>query len=228
MKKKLFGTLLTALGAVPLLLLGLLLATWFAGTSDSLYLKLQLREITPETTGISDETLAETDAMLADCLRGDPNAFLDENGDVRQVEVFGTLQPVFNEKELTHMEDCRRLFILLKRAILAFAAAGLLLYIAGRRLLRGEARLRRIAGLTALALIVLPLAAFAAWAARDFNAAFNFFHRLLFTNSLWLLDPNTDLLIRICPSGMFMTMGVIIAAAGLLWCAAGTILNWKR
>ena len=49
------------------------------------------------------------------------------------------------------------------------------------------------------------------WAAIDFNSAFNFFHRILFTNDLWLLNPETDLLIRICPSSMFESMGLRIA-----------------
>ena len=37
------------------------------------------------------------------------------------------------------------------------------------------------------------------------------FHLLFFTNDLWLLDPATDLLIRICPQSMFAEMGLRIA-----------------
>ena len=64
--------------------------------------------------------------------------------------------------------------------------------------------------ITSLILIV-PLALFGIWAAVDFGSAFTFFHHLLFTNDLWLLDPATDLLIRICPSGMFANLGLRIA-----------------
>ena len=60
-------------------------------------------------------------------------------------------------------------------------------------------------------ILIVPLAIFGVWAALDFNSAFNFFHRLLFTNDLWLLNPETDLLIRICPSSMFAGMGLRIA-----------------
>ena len=60
-------------------------------------------------------------------------------------------------------------------------------------------------------ILIVPLAIFGIWAAIDFNSAFNFFHRLLFTNDLWLLNPATDLLIRICPSSMFANMGLRIA-----------------
>ena len=60
-------------------------------------------------------------------------------------------------------------------------------------------------------ILIVPLAIFGIWAAVDFNSAFNFFHRILFTNDLWLLNPETDLLIRICPSSMFANLGLRIA-----------------
>ena len=67
--------------------------------------------------------------------------------------------------------------------------------------------------------LAVPLGLLGVWAAVDFSSAFAFFHELLFTNDLWLLDPRTDLLIRICPSSMFAQMGLRIglrAAAALL------------
>ena len=122
------------------------------------------------------------------------------------------------------MEDCRRLFALL-RAVLrglpicmgALAAALALLRALPSRFARLTARpLIRAAWLAPLAMLI-PLGAFALWAAIDFNGAFTFFHHLLFTNDLWLLDPRTDLLIRICPSSMFASMGLRIGARALLW-----------
>ena len=64
--------------------------------------------------------------------------------------------------------------------------------------------------------LLIPLGAFALWAATDFDSAFTFFHHLLFTNDLWLLNPETDLLIRICPQEMFMQMGIRIAGMSAL------------
>ncbi len=55
----------------------------------------------------------------------------------------------------------------------------------------------------ALLLILLPLGAFAVWAAVDFSSAFTAFHEALFTNDLWLLDYDTDLMIRMLPQGFF-------------------------
>lgn len=38
----------------------------------------------------------------------------------------------------------------------------------------------------------------------DFNRLFFLLHEILFTNDLWLLNPQTDLLIALMPEGMFM------------------------
>jgi integral membrane protein (TIGR01906 family) len=50
----------------------------------------------------------------------------------------------------------------------------------------------------------------------DFSKYFIKFHELFFSNDLWLLNPDTDLLIRILPSGFFLDMAVIIIGLFLL------------
>ena len=90
---------------------------------------------------------------------------------------------------------------------------------AGVWLCRDRRWVRRAAWIAPLALAI-PLGAFAGWAAVDFDSAFNFFHEMLFTNDLWLLDPRTDLLIRICPQSMFMNMGLRIGLMSLAWVLA--------
>ena len=80
-------------------------------------------------------------------------------------------------------------------------------------------RVDAVAQYIAPAAVYVPLGVFALWAAMDFDAAFVFFHEMLFTNDLWLLNPATDLLIRICPSSMFMAMGGRILLLGFVWAA---------
>jgi integral membrane protein (TIGR01906 family) len=63
------------------------------------------------------------------------------------------------------------------------------------------------------------------WALMDFNSIFYFFHILSFSNDLWLLDPATDYLIMMFPSGFFFDSAIlivvtIIAVAILIWFAA--------
>lgn len=44
------------------------------------------------------------------------------------------------------------------------------------------------------------------WALLDFNSLFVLMHRLLFTNDLWLMDPQTDLIISLMPQAFFTAM----------------------
>ena len=166
-----------------------------------LYYKLQMRENVPASAGISEDDLRLLDKNLAAYLfgnRDDPNA---------EIEVFGRMQPAFNEKELTHLADCRKLLMPAANILLNcfLAIAGVVLVLANK-----EGRSVAPAW-TASAVILAPVVFLGMWAAMDFNSAFHFFHKILFTNDLWLLNPMTDLLIRICPASMFASMGLRIA-----------------
>ena len=44
----------------------------------------------------------------------------------------------------------------------------------------------------------------------QFNEAFIRFHELLFTNDLWLLNPETDMMIRMLPQKIFFEIFVRI------------------
>ena len=187
------------------------------GTNETLYFELQTRAGLPESAGISAEALEKLDVHLASCLRGreDWNVeWLNPEGGPLRVVVDGVEQDAFNAREIQHMEDCQRLFDLLRALRLSLAIAAALLVLLSLILEWKEkpARAGSVAPVWIASLIlIVPLAIFGVWAALDFNSAFNFFHRLLFTNDLWLLNPETDLLIRICPSSMFAGMGLRIA-----------------
>ena len=187
------------------------------GTNETLYFELQTRAGLPESAGISAEALEKLDVHLASCLRGreDWNVeWLNPEGGPLRVVVDGAEQDAFNAREIQHMEDCQRLFDLLRTVRLGLAVAAALLVLLSLILEWREkpARAGSIAPMWIASLIlIVPLAIFGIWAAVDFNSAFNFFHRILFTNDLWLLNPETDLLIRICPSSMFANLGLRIA-----------------
>ncbi|MBR6767187.1 MAG: TIGR01906 family membrane protein [Clostridia bacterium] len=214
--KKALGFALCLLGTAFLILWGMLWSLEYVGTDPELYRRLQFeaRSDILEYAGISEEDLVRVNEALADCLQGDQNVL--EN---LEAEVFGKTQPAFNARELTHMEDCRKLFELARRVKDTVKVLGPLAVIGGFVLLKDRKKIILSACLGPLVL-VLPLGALAAWAAADFNAAFNFFHEVLFTNDLWLLDPDTDLLIRICPQKMFMNMGLRIGAMSLIFAFA--------
>ncbi len=204
---------LNALGWMMLFLALILGVVRGVGSDYELYYRLQKEADILVTAGISDADLLGLDERLSDYLFQNPRA--DMAFDNRELKVFGINQRPFNERELIHLRDCRKLIsIATDVGMNGFLAVFgvLLVFCTGRKV-------RRPAPIwLASALILLPLAAFALWAAADFNSAFNFFHELLFTNDLWLLNPETDLLIRICPASMFAGLGLRIGAraAGIL------------
>ena len=209
------------LGFAALYFMGMLTALHAVGTDADLYYREQTAAHVLPEAGISDEDLRALDGELASYLAGRENELtlpLESEPDgytVLTMQVFGELRPAFNEREMTHMRDCFGLFALLRKGRGRLVPWAVLLIVGGAYLLRSRAPARRAAWLAVLVPLV-PLGAFAAWAALDFDAAFTFFHKMLFTNDLWLLDPRTDLLIRICPARMFMAMGLRIA----LWSLA--------
>ena len=216
LKGRTFGAIALVLGLVALMLILVLTVLHAVGTDDALYFSEQMQAGVLPGAGISEADLRMLDGELAGYLAGRPEALVlpleSEPGgySVPAVQMNGALQPAFNEREMIHLEDCRGLFALLRRVRARLLPWAVLLIAGGAYLLKERRKLRRAAWLSPL-WILLPLGAFAAWAAVDFNAAFNAFHRVLFTNDLWLLDPATDLLIRICPASMFAHMGLRIA-----------------
>ncbi len=215
--RRALGAIGLTLGLVALMLILILTALHAVGTDAGLYYAEQMKAGILPQAGISEEDLRMLDGRLAAYLAGDGNA-LDEGGGVAPVEVFGQTQPAFNAREMAHMEDCFKLFALLRKVRRRLIPWAVLLAVGGAYLLGDRKKARRCACLAPL-ILLLPLGAFGVWAAVDFNGAFTFFHRVLFTNDLWLLDPATDLLIRICPASMFMAMGLRIG----LWSLAAVV-----
>ena len=227
------------LGLAVLCFLLLLTAVHDVGTDAGLYYAEQTKAGVLPAAGISDGDLQTLDAALAAYLAGRPNELLlpldSAPGEysVLALRVDGELRPAFNERETAHLADCFDLFALLRKVRRRLVPWAVLLIVGGAYLLRDRRRIRRCAALSPL-ILLLPLGAFAAWAAADFDGAFTFFHRVLFHNDLWLLDPRTDLLIRICPQSMFEDMGRMIALRGLAILtgvpalAAGLTLAWPK
>ena len=58
------------------------------------------------------------------------------------------------------------------------------------------------------------LACIGAYVAVDFSSFWTKFHHIFFTNDLWLLDYDTDRMIRICPEQLFFDIVVRFALIG--------------
>ena len=186
-----------------------------------------LKHAPPETTGLPETEYAGVGEMTAAYLTGRTADFqyLLTGDD-------GTVYACFQAHEAAHMADCRGLILLAGRICLG-CLAGLALtgLLTG---LRRESRTpegRRSLGrgmLTGLGLVLSLAAVLAAWAIEDFDGFFTAFHRIAFTNDGWLLNPRTDLLIRLMPTSFFVALGVrgalLFAPAALLPAAAAALL----
>lgn len=143
--------------------------------------------------------------------------------------VDGREQDFFNEQDRLHMEDVKHLFLGgLKIRNIVWTGAVMILLI----LVLKKAELKKLlfrAYSVALCVFLGLLAVLGTAFFIDFTACFTIFHKIFFTNELWLFDPATDYMIRMLPEGFFLDMAVRIAAvfAGLLFAVWGLLFLWK-
>ena len=174
---------------------------WTPGYYEKEYTKYQVLEAVDMEM---DDLLEVTDEMMA-YLRGDRKDL-----HVPTI-VAGQPREFFNEREIAHMEDVRGLFlaaITIRRiCFLVMAACAALLIV-----LKADTRRilpRMICGGTILFFSILAL--LAGIVSTDFSKYFILFHKIFFTNDLWILDPSTDLLINIVPEPFFVDTAFRIA-----------------
>ncbi len=119
----------------------------------------------------------------------------------------GETKPAFSERENAHLTDVRGVVTALK--LIRWIGGGLTL--AALALLYTRYRADRAAflagtlrGFAGAAIFLLTLAAaLAIWGAVNFDGLFVTFHKVVFANDLWLLNPQTDLLMALMPLPFF-------------------------
>jgi integral membrane protein (TIGR01906 family) len=146
-----------------------------------------------------------------------------------QVEIRGVRRPLFNQRELAHMEDVFHLMQGVKAvqvasglALIGLGALGFILR--GRAFLRFFGRLCLMGGGVTIALLL----GLAGLALVDFGDAFVQFHLIAFSNDLWILDPTRDYLLMLFPEGFWfdatMRIAILTAIEAAALAAAGAIL----
>ena len=173
-----------------------------------------LRNAPPEVTGLPEKEYEAVGRMTADYLSGRTDVFQhtfsDENG---------TIYQCFQPHEAEHMADCRKLIRLAEILRLVFWLLGMMIVIAGILMPKRRKGIARgvIIGLVSAGAVGTVLLI---WGVIDFDGLFTAFHRIAFTNDGWLLDPRTDLLIRLMPTELFIRL----AARILLWVMGAAIV----
>ncbi|MBQ9009298.1 MAG: DUF1461 domain-containing protein [Clostridia bacterium] len=119
-----------------------------------------------------------------------------------------TLPPQLNEKEQVHFGDVRQLIQLAGRVSSILLGLAALLTVFGAWLAEhpGTKTGRALAIGAALGLAVLVGSGL--WVATHFETAFIGMHRLIFPNNLWLMNPETDICIRMMPTELFQGAAV--------------------
>lgn len=138
-----------------------------------------------------------------------------------RVQENGREVSLFNPRETAHMKDVKDRMQLMNR-VQEFSVLYLLIYITAVVLWAREVSPRGLAkGVIAgsvLALVAIAAAGVLSFA--GFDSAWADFHRLIFSNDFWLLNPATDRLIQIFPppfwENIVFLIGMLIAAESAL------------
>ena len=180
-----------------------------AGNGDLLTKKM-LQYAPPEATGLPGTEYPGAAHMIAGYLTGSGETFQYTFSDAEN-----RVYICFQSHEADHMADCRALIRLAGILRLAFGGAAAVFTAAGMLIRRRTAFAQgMLRGLCAAGFVITGLLL---WALADFDGLFTSFHRVAFTNDGWILNPRTDLLIRLMPVNFF----IALAARILIWTVAG-------
>ncbi|MEA3422290.1 MAG: TIGR01906 family membrane protein [Bacillota bacterium] len=117
---------------------------------------------------------------------------------------------VFNQREISHMVDVKRIFTFLKYAKIFSVLLGILMIVLDKSVKTVVWSLI-YTGMHSL----IMMSAVIVVAINDFTSAFIKFHEMFFSNDLWLLNPMTDRLIQMLPEGFFLDMALSIGITHL-------------
>ena len=202
------------------LLLALAAGVYALASDGDLLAREMLSHAPPQRTGLPEAEYAGVGRMTAAYLTGREPVF-----QYTFSNAAGDMFLCFQDHEAAHMADCRDLIRLAGTLRWIFGGAALMLAGAGI-LLRKKRKAFAKGMLTGLAAAGLLITAAAVWALVDFGGFFTAFHRLAFTNDGWLLDPKTDLLIRLMPTNFFIALGSRLALWMVAAAAAVGIIVW--
>ena len=196
---------------------------WTPGYFEKEYTKYQVLDDLPSMT--MDDLLDVTDQMMA--------YLIGNKAELSVItDVDGEIQDFFNEQDRLHLADVRNLFLGgLKLRNYALILATILMIVLKAK----KADFRRLVpqGYLQALFVYLILAVILGVAMSiDFTSCFTLFHKLFFTNNLWIFDPETDYMIRMLPEGFFLDMvirvGVIFIVLLAVPGVAAVVYMWKR
>ncbi|MTI66546.1 MAG: TIGR01906 family membrane protein [Firmicutes bacterium] len=148
-------------------------------------------------TGVKSEDLLDITNDLLEYLKGEKENI------IIYKKVNGETQKIFQKRELLHLVDVKELFLKgfkLKKLSLVMVIISISYFLLFNRKLLSKNLI-----ITSLIPIFFILVLFILMTL-DFNKYFTYFHKIFFTNDLWLLDPKKDILIQMLPLDFFYSI----------------------
>lgn len=182
-----------------------------------------------------NDTVSYTGMSAEDNLRA-TDTLLDYLQDKRQdivctAVVSGTEREVFNERETLHMVDVKALYqnaIRVRNGCVITAVILLVLSVLnGKKSFFSVLRSGWKNGILLTGAVILFIAI---WALADFNQFWTNFHLLFFDNDLWLLDPNTSIMINLFPGSFFFDLvtRIIACVVGIHVVISGILFGTRK
>jgi len=204
MSRRFLVVLLTAL--IPAVLLGTVIRVEMnsAGLYQGGFETYSIEQV----TGISSQQLEPIPNHLIRYFNG-----LESTAQMQIPMTDGSELTLFHDYELIHLDDVRKLF-LLNSMVQSLGMLAVVLLLAWAMTCGSRAtRQSVLAGLRlGSSLVLFGLVALGMLFATQFNAMFAGFHMLAFTNEFWLLDPRTDYLVMLFPTGFWQDVFLMAGA----------------
>ncbi|MGI6538783.1 MAG: TIGR01906 family membrane protein [Caldicoprobacterales bacterium] len=164
--------------------------------------------------GVSNDELSKITRELIDYIRN-------KNDSIENIyaTIKGVHRKVFNEREIAHMVDVKKLFSFAGRVRRASLACALLLFTL--LLLRSKKKtfsyfsisyLLTFGFLLAIVIISIPIIG------NNFTFYWDQFHYLFFDNDLWILNPETDIMIQMVPEPFFQHAVIRVVSYFITFC----------
>ena len=147
----------------------------------------------------------------------------------------GSGNPLFSEDEMLHLKDVQGIVSILKiirwaGGLMAIAGIGIAWFLSKKK--EPNTVMQSVwQGFAWASGILFSLAAgLCIWALCDFDSLFLAFHHLAFSNDLWLMDPNTDLMIAMMPETFFMWYGgeMLKSLLPIFGCMLCLLISWLK
>lgn len=201
---KVFSYCLGIVGALSIIFVILITSVEVVVYSDSYFKKEYSKYNISENTKISQEDLMYVTNEMMDYLVDKR-----ENLDNIVVKINDVNKEFFNEREKAHMVDVKFLFVKameLRKICIVIALITIITALWKNNILYNYIKSIRVSVISFFIFMIV----LAGVISTNFTKYFFMFHEMFFSNDLWLLDPNTDMLINIVPEPFFIDTSLYI------------------